>query len=256
MHRLLYALLKHLSPPTCLKILTELLILLNRLKLLLNILNLLDQPRLHDSQISLESVREVFKQLDTIALLLRNLHRPSKGLPYADILLLSKLEEVVVEDLNFTRDSCNQTINLQSLVLQILDELLSLCDLFDILVVRLSNDLEHVVHLVMDLLLAPFDLLLDLLKQNFIESANLVLQALLEVAHPDDNWPNVERILKEQLIDLVPLSLVILQDATVLLNCDGIALLLTLEILHFFLENVRVLIAAFEEGLEHFEELL
>ena len=108
----------------------------------------------------------------------------------------------------------------------------------------------------MDLLLAPIDLLLDLLKQDFIESANLVLQTLLEVAYPDDNWPNVERVLKEKFIDLVPLPLVVLQDAAVLLDCDRIALLLALEILHFLFKNVRVLIAAFEKGLEHFEEPL
>ena len=101
----------------------------------------------------------------------------------------------------------------------------------------------------MNFLLALLDFLFNLLEQDLIEPANLILQSLLKVSNPHDNRSEIEGVFKEKFIDLVSLPLVILEHIAVLLNSDRVALLLALEILHVLLQDVRVLIARLEQRL-------
>ena len=55
----------------------------------------------------------------------------------------------------------------------------------------------------MNLLPTLFDLLFNLLKQDFVELVNLSLQFLLQVTDSDNNRTEIECICKEEFIDLV-----------------------------------------------------
>ena len=203
--------LQLLSPLARLQILAQLLVLLD-------ILNVLREIGLHLAEVSLELTGQLLQVLNAVALLHLDLHRPCKGLPDLYHVFLVLAEKVLVKHVNFVGDALDQSLDFKRLVRKHLDELLGFCDLFNVQVVLVLNNAEHVVNFVFNLLLALLDLALNLLKQDLVHFGEFLLEALLEVVDAHDNRPHEEFVLEEKLVDFLLFALVLLQQILVLVH--------------------------------------
>ena len=165
----------------------ELFVLLDRVKLLLDLLDVDTELLLHLAQVYLELARQLLKPILAVALLLLDLHGPGEGRPHADDFLLFQAEQVLIKHFNLVVDPSNQSLDLQHLVWQVFDELLRLRDLLNVSVVLLLHDAQHVVHFLANLLLALVDSAFDLIEQDFVHLVQLLLEALLQLAATDHN---------------------------------------------------------------------
>ena len=174
-----------LSAFTCLQVRAQLLILYDLIKLLLDLLDINRQLVLHAAKINKEVGRELIHTLNAVTLLLLNLAWAGKCLPDAHYFLLFKGEKVFVENSDFCSDTCNQTLDIEHLIRQVLNELSRVRHFLNVLIVLLFDDFENVVNFLPNLLLAVFHLAFDLLKQDPVHLVELLLQSLLEVSNPD-----------------------------------------------------------------------
>jgi hypothetical protein len=203
--------LQLLSPLTRLQVLAQLLVLLDTLEFFLDVLDVLRELGLHPAEISLELAGQLLQVLDTVTLLHLNLHGPCKGLPDLYHVFLVLPEKVLVKDVDFVVDALYQSLDFKRLVGKHLDELLGFCDLFNVFVVFVLNNFEHVVNFFSNFLLALLDLALNLLEQDLIHFCEFFLEALLELVDAHDNRPHEELVLEEKLVEFFLFALVLLE---------------------------------------------
>ena len=95
--------------------------------------------------------------------------RPRKDLPHVLYLLIVVLDQILIEHVHLVLDAFDDPLDLKLSIVQLLDEEFGLCDFLDVFVFAINVDLlQDVFHLVNDLLLALFNLLLDLLDQHVV----------------------------------------------------------------------------------------
>jgi len=152
---------KLLRLPTCFLVVFEFLIILDLLKRLLNFLDINSELILHPSQFNLEVSCEIVQQLNAVVLGLVDFDRACKGPIHVFNFAVLQLEQILFKHVQLGLDTCDNAVDCDLLVGQLLDECSCFGHFLDVIVLFASNLLHNLVNFFFDLSLALLNFLFD-----------------------------------------------------------------------------------------------